>query len=77
MTKKIKCELIRSRRTTMAVQIKEGKVIIRAPYSLPLSAIEAFVTSHEAWIEKHLKEAEEQEINRQKLPPSPRKNLRP
>ena len=75
MTKKIKYELIRSRRTTMAVQIKEGKVIVRAPYSLPLSAIEAFVASHETWIEKHLKEAEKREENRQKLPPFTREEL--
>ena len=69
---KRKYELIRSRRKTMALQIKDGKVIVRAPYSLPLSAI----ASHEAWIEKHLKEAEKRESARQELPKFTQEELR-
>ncbi len=46
--------LIRSSRKTVGLQIKDGKVIVRAPMRLPKKTIDAFVTEHADWIEKHL-----------------------
>ena len=46
--------LIRSRRKTLGLQIKDGKVIVRAPLRLAKATIDAFVVKHEDWIAKHL-----------------------
>ena len=46
--------LIRSSRKTIGLQIKRGKIIVRAPMKLSMERIEAFVQAHEAWIETHL-----------------------
>lgn len=60
--------LIRSSRRTLALEVSaEGEVIVRSPNKMPLAAIEAFVQSHDAWIEKALKKQEE----RQARHPSP------
>ena len=47
--------IIRSGRRTLALQICEGKVIVRAPYRVDPATVEAFVISHRDWIEKQLK----------------------
>ena len=49
--------LIRTRRKTLGLQIKDGKVIVRAPMRLPKATIDAFVVKHEDWIVKHLARA--------------------
>lgn len=46
--------LIRSSRKTIGLQIKNGKVIVRAPMRLSKSAIDAFVRKHADWIEVHM-----------------------
>ena len=46
--------LIRSDRKTVGMQIKDGKVIVRAPRRLSKAAIDAFVSEHEDWASKHL-----------------------
>ena len=46
--------LIRARRKTLGLQIKDGEVIVRAPMRLPKETIDAFVIKHEAWIAKNL-----------------------
>ncbi len=50
----IEYTLIRSSRKTLGMQIKDGKVIVRAPMRLPKREIDAFVQKHEDWAEKHL-----------------------
>ena len=55
----IEYTLIRSGRKTIGMQIKDGKVIVRAPMRLPKAAINAFVTKHADWIEAHLAKAAE------------------
>ena len=50
-------ELIRSNRKTLAIQIKDGKVIVRAPLRTPEADIHAFLLEHQAWIQKHLAQA--------------------
>ena len=48
-------ELIRSRRKTLALEItREGRLLVRAPLRCSQTRIDAFVTGHAAWIEKHL-----------------------
>ena len=47
-------ELIRSRRKTLALEITpDGRVLVRAPLRCARERIDAFVTAHAAWIEKH------------------------
>ena len=43
-------EIIRSNRRTMALQVKDGRVIVRAPHRMPETQIRQFVSAHEAWI---------------------------
>ena len=44
--------LIRSRRKSVAIQIQNGQVIVRAPQRTPLRYIEEFLESKRDWIEK-------------------------
>lgn len=61
--------LIRSNRRTIAIEIKDEGLIVRAPFRAREKEIEAFVRSKEAWIEKHLKKAEEQKKAAEALAP--------
>ena len=48
-------EIRRSNRKTMALEVThEAKVIVRAPYYIPLAEIERFVLDKAAWIEKSI-----------------------
>ncbi len=47
-------ELIRSSRRTIAIQIHEGRVIVRAPMRQSRASIDEFVRANDAWIENHL-----------------------
>lgn len=47
-------EIILSKRRTLGVEIKHGRVIVRAPYLANKRKIERFVAQLEGWIEKHL-----------------------
>ncbi len=46
--------VIRSDRRSVALQIKNGELIVRAPRLMSEGQIARFVSDHEAWIEKHL-----------------------
>ena len=62
-------ELIRSRRRTLALEItKDCRVLVRAPLRLSQAKIDAFVSSHEAWIQTHL---EQQRQRMASAPPPP------
>ncbi len=50
--------VIRSDRRTLALQIKDGELLVRAPRRVSERQIADFVASHKAWIEKHLPRAE-------------------
>lgn len=43
-------ELIRSGRRTLALELRGGHVIVRAPYRTPQATIDRFVASHAEWI---------------------------
>lgn len=47
-------QLIRSGRKTVAIQIKDGQVIVRVPQRMSLAYIESFLRSKQGWIEKGL-----------------------
>lgn len=57
----MKYEFIRSKRKTLSLQIKDGKVIVRAPMKTSLRQIESFISEHEAWIAKKLAESTKSE----------------
>lgn len=42
--------LVRSRRKTLSVEVKNGEVVVRAPLRVPDSEIRRFVSDHEKWI---------------------------
>ena len=46
--------IIRSDRKTVALQIKAGEVIVRAPFAMTREEIASFVARHEDWIRKKL-----------------------
>ena len=43
-------ELIRSERKTLGLQVRDGRVIVRAPRRAAIEQIERFVREHEDWI---------------------------
>ena len=51
---RIDYELIRSKRKTIAIHIKDCRVIVRAPIRYPAREIDRFVELKRDWIEKHL-----------------------
>ena len=51
--------VIRSSRKTIALQIKAGKLIVRAPRQATQADIKACILKHKAWIDKHLAESPE------------------
>lgn len=62
-------ELIRSRRKTLALEVTaDGRLLVRAPLRCAQGRIDAFVTAHAAWIERHLKLQREKAAHR---PPAP------
>ncbi len=51
--------LVRSKRKTLALEVRDGEVIVRAPYRVSISEIDAFVISHEGWIQKQVEKQRE------------------
>lgn len=51
--------LLRSERKTLGLQIKEGRLIVRAPKNLKRAYIEDFLLRKEDWIARHLALQEE------------------
>ena len=51
-------DIIRSRRRTIAAQIKDGRLIVRAPLYATDAEIHNFVQKHQRWVEKHLAESQ-------------------
>ncbi len=50
--------LIRSKRKTIALYVRGGKLEVRAPLKAPKAAIDAFIEAKEEWISKHLQKQE-------------------
>ncbi len=51
-------QLVRSKRKTIGIQVKDGQVIVRAPQRAPLSEIERFLIRSSDWIEKQVRKQE-------------------
>ena len=51
--------VIKSNRKTLALQIKGGELIVRAPSKISDREIKSFVDKHRDWIDKHIKKARE------------------
>ena len=47
-------EILRSSRRTLALEIRDGRLLVRAPRRATQAEIEALLEKHGAWIEKHL-----------------------
>ena len=54
-------KVIRSKRKTVALQISDGNVIVRAPYIMSDSDIETFVIKNSDWVIKSLQELDERQ----------------
>ena len=66
-------KIIYSKRKTIAIQItRTCEVIVRAPIGASKKRIEDFVTSHSAWIQKHL---ESQKSRAQRYPEPSREEI--
>lgn len=60
-------KVIRSSRKTMVLEIiKDGTILVRAPYRMPESEIRRFIQEKSDWIEKHVQRIEERQRT---LPP--------
>lgn len=59
--------IIRSDRRTLALQVKDGEVLVRAPRRVTEAQIQAFVAAHESWIASTL----EKQQRRAALHPEP------
>ena len=56
-------EVIRSRRKTISLEIKDARLIVRAPLRLSEEDIRNFLVKHRKWIEIHLEKARERQNN--------------
>ena len=61
--------IIRSDRKTLAIQLKNGEIIARAPLRMKEKEIYGFIDSKRPWIEKHLSSMEEKKKEADKYPP--------
>ena len=69
-------EIIRSERKTVSAQIKEGKLIIRAPRRATNEEINRFVQQHKQWIETHLAKAQTRQAEKAALPKLTQEEIR-
>ncbi len=60
--------IIRSKRKTVAIQLKPSVIIVRAPRRMSISAIEAFILEKSTWIDKHQRLMAEREEKLADLP---------
>ena len=51
--------IIRSRRRTLSLEIRNGEVLVRAPYWCSNREIQRFVASKSSWLEAHLARSEQ------------------
>ena len=68
--------VIRSNRKTLALQIKDGELIVRAPRKAKQAEIDAMIDQHRSWIEKHLQKAEQHRQTAKALEPLTMEEIR-
>lgn len=54
----LSCKVVRSRRKTLAIDVKDEGIIVRAPLYVPEDEIRRIIIKHKAWIEKSLNRLE-------------------
>ena len=52
-------KVVYSGRKTISLCVKDGVLTVKAPYGTKQKRIEELITSHEAWINKHIKKQKE------------------
>ena len=57
----MKCEIIRSNRKTIGLEVNLNGLIVRAPVMVTDEEIHLFLHKHKRWIENHLNKLEEQQ----------------
>lgn len=62
-------KIIKSKRKTLALQIRGGELIVRAPLKMSDREVEKFVAEHSAWVEKHLTIARKRTENAKTIKP--------
>ena len=55
----LKYQVLYSRRKTLGLEIREGKLIVRAPAGTPRTEIEKLIREKQHWIEAHLEKSRE------------------
>ena len=61
-------EVIRSRRKTLSVEIREGRLLVRAPLWVSNAEIARFLREKQGWIDKHLAGTRAQEEAKKYIP---------
>ena len=61
-------EIIRSRRKTLCIEIRQGQVLVRAPLRVSNAEISRFLLEKQSWIECHLAKAKAREEAKQHVP---------
>ena len=61
-------ELIKSSRRTLAAEIKQGRLIIRAPHQAADDDIRRFIQKNRQWIETHLAKSRSREAAAESIP---------
>ena len=61
-------ELIKSSRKTLAAEIKQGRLIIRAPHQAADDDIRRFIQKNRQWIETHLAKSRSREAAAKSIP---------
>lgn len=70
-------ELIRSRRKTLSLQVRQdGSVLVRAPMLTPQREIRRFLEKHADWIERQQQRLRQQAEEAAKIPPLSKDELR-
>lgn len=69
-------KVIYSDRRTLALSVKEGKLIVRAPRRTPDFKIKEAILAHRDWIQKHISEQAEKAKNHPEPPPEREAEMR-
>ena len=67
--------VIRSSRRTLALEIRDGELWVRAPYSATVREIEALIREKHSWITRHLEESLQKKAAAASVPPLTRQEL--
>ena len=72
----LKITVIRADRKTLAIQLKNGEIIARAPLRMKEKDIYNFIETKKPWIEKHLVRMSEQQKALEKIEPFTEKEIK-